>query len=238
LARLDVTDADVINDVERGLQALLADRMLADQQRPLGLATLEAILDAVDDEQRTEFLGHLRSAPPASRDEGDGVPAVFDVQQERDAGATPHVLHARIPAANFPQRAGNLLDALAAPVCSHRGPAGTDAARRVTQGAETVLEFEDFAELSDTALARIFRAADPQVALLALCGAGRDLVDRILGRLPLREARVLRRQIEQLGPTRLRDIESAQRRLAESAGRMADEGQIQIPGNRRFTVAA
>jgi flagellar motor switch protein FliG len=106
------------------------------------------------------------------------------------------------------------------------------------QGTEAAFEFEDFADLDDTALARIFRVADPQVSLLALCGAGRDLVDRILGRLPLREARVLRRQIEQLGPTRLRDIESAQRRLADLAGRMADEGQIQVPGNRRFTGAA
>jgi flagellar motor switch protein FliG len=100
------------------------------------------------------------------------------------------------------------------------------------------LEFDDFAELDDTALARIFRSADPEVALLALCGAGRDLVDRILGRLPVREARTLRQRMEQLGPTRLRDIESAQQRLAQLARRLADEGQIQVPNNRRFTVAA
>ena len=238
LARLDETDADIISDVERGLQILLADRMRADQRRPIGLATLEAILNAVDDDQRKEFLGHLRPASHESMCENGGVQAAAGAHQERGAASAAQIFHTRIAATEFPQTAGNLLDALAAPVCSPRGPDASAPARSLTQGTETVFEFEDFADLDDTALARIFRAADPQVALLALCGAGRDLVDRILGRLPLREARALRRQIEQLGPTRLRDIESAQQRLAELARRMADEGQIQVPRNRRFTVAA
>jgi flagellar motor switch protein FliG len=62
-------------------------------------------------------------------------------------------------------------------------------------------------------------------------------VNRILARLPLREARALRGQIEQLGPTRLRDIESAQLQLAALARQMAEDGQIQLPGDRRFMAA-
>jgi flagellar motor switch protein FliG len=86
-------------------------------------------------------------------------------------------------------------------------------------------------------LAKVFRAADPQVTLLALTGASRQLVDRILGRLPIREAKTFRRQMEQLGPTRLSDMERAQRQLAELAGQMADQGEIIIPRTGRFTMA-
>jgi flagellar motor switch protein FliG len=62
-------------------------------------------------------------------------------------------------------------------------------------------------------------------------------VNRILGSLPLREARALRGQIERLGPTRLRDIESAQQQLVKLARQMADEGMIQVHPDRRFVAA-
>jgi flagellar motor switch protein FliG len=101
-----------------------------------------------------------------------------------------------------------------------------------------MVEFDDLVGLDDDALARVLRAADPQVALLALSGASQELVDRILRRLPLREARMLRRQIEQLGPTRLRDIETAQRQLADLTSQLAEEGLIQVRNPRRFTMAA
>jgi flagellar motor switch protein FliG len=99
------------------------------------------------------------------------------------------------------------------------------------------IDFNDLIVLDDVALAKVFRAADPQVTLLALTGASRQLVDRILGRLPIREAKTIRRQMEQLGPTRLSDMERAQRQLAELAGQMADQGEIIVPRTGRFTMA-
>ena len=43
--------------------------------------------------------------------------------------------------------------------------------------------------------------------------------------------------MEQLGPTRLSDMERAQQRLAELAGQLADQGEIIIPKIGRFTMA-
>ena len=99
-------------------------------------------------------------------------------------------------------------------------------------------EFEDLVRLDDAALARVFGAAEPETVLLALSGANRDLIDRIVRHLPSSAGRTLRRQLESLGPTRLRDIEVAQQQLAELAGQMCREGLIHVPSRRRFTMAA
>ena len=239
LARLDAMDAEVVRHIEQGLRVLLADRSRRAEQQPAGLAAVEAILDAADDEQRGELIRHL--APQ----EHSSVPAASNPAGGSEAGywcppqPARQIYHDRVPAAQVRQRVGNLLDALSAPQRATSGSSSeADPVESRFKRPETALEFDDFANLNDTALARVFRAAAPQVTLVALCGASRDLVNRILASLPLREARALRSQIEQLGPTRLRDIESAQLRLAELARQMADEGQIQVPQDRRFIVAA
>ncbi len=99
-------------------------------------------------------------------------------------------------------------------------------------------EFDDLVRLDDAALARVFGAAEPETVLLALSGANRDLIDRIVRHLPSSAGRTLRRQLESMGPTRLRDIELAQQQLAELAGQMCREGLIHVPNRRRFTMAA
>lgn len=113
------------------------------------------------------------------------------------------------------------------------------AARRMDTGENPPLaEFDDLVRLEDAALARVFAAAAPEVVLLALSGANRELIDRIVCRLPTAAGRTLRRQLEAFGPTRLRDIEAAQQQLAELAGQMSRDGLIHVPNRRRFTMAA
>jgi flagellar motor switch protein FliG len=104
--------------------------------------------------------------------------------------------------------------------------------------APPLADFDDLVRLDDGALARVFAAAAPEIVLLALSGANRDLIDRLVCRLPASAGRTLRRQLETLGPTRLRDIEAAQQQLAELAGQMCRQGLIRVPNRRRFTMAA
>jgi len=99
-------------------------------------------------------------------------------------------------------------------------------------------DFDDLVRLEDAALAHVFGAAAPQVVLLALSGANRELIERIVHHLPAAAGRTLRRQIATLGPTRLRDIELAQQQLVDLAGQMCREGLIHVPSRRRFTMAA
>ncbi len=79
--------------------------------------------------------------------------------------------------------------------------------------------FEHLESLDAELLMTIFASAPSEVARLALAGGSPVLVARVLGRFPPREAQRLMQQIEQLGPTRLSDVERAQQeivRLAES----------------------
>jgi len=120
-----------------------------------------------------------------------------------------------------------------------RGDAKRLAACAVEPGETPPLtEFDDLMRLDDAALARVFAAAEPATVLLALSGANRDLINRIVRHLPSSAGRTLRRQLESLGPTRLRDIELAQQQLAELASQMCREGLIHVPRRRRFTMAA
>jgi flagellar motor switch protein FliG len=117
-------------------------------------------------------------------------------------------------------------------------PCLNDAPPRQAGETPPLAEFDDLVRLDDAALARVFGAAAPEIVLLALSGANRDLIDRIVCRLPASAGRTLRRQLETLGPTRLRDIEAAQQQLAELAGQMCRDGLIHLPSRRRFTMAA
>jgi flagellar motor switch protein FliG len=101
-----------------------------------------------------------------------------------------------------------------------------------------VIRFDDLALLDDTSLAILIQSVDSQLVLLALAGASREFVDRILQPLEPRESRQLRRHMEQIGPLQLQDITRAQQALASHAIQLASEGRITIYNRRRFVMAA
>ena len=107
-----------------------------------------------------------------------------------------------------------------------------------TRPARDTLTFADLEKLEDAALAHVLHVSSPHTALLALAGASHDFVQRILQQLPVREAGVLRRKMQQLGPIRLDDVEFAQLRLADVAQRLIENGEITMPSIERFAVAA
>ncbi|MBI2477805.1 MAG: hypothetical protein HYV60_03905, partial [Planctomycetia bacterium] len=80
--------------------------------------------------------------------------------------------------------------------------------------------------------------SDSKIALLALAGATPAFVGRLLKQLPTREAKSLRRRMEQLGPLRLSDIAEAQATIAEIAARLIETGAIDSPRPEHFAVAA
>jgi flagellar motor switch protein FliG len=92
--------------------------------------------------------------------------------------------------------------------------------------------FADFEWMASAALAAIYAEAGPELARLALVGAGEKLIDRMASALPPHDARALRQSLNQLGPTRLSDVEDAQRALAAAAERLAAQGRLDWPLSR------
>ncbi len=100
------------------------------------------------------------------------------------------------------------------------------------------MSFEALSELDSASLERVLQKAEGRTLLLALAGASPAFIEQVYRQLPKREAQLLRRQIEQQGPIVLRDVTEAQRRVAVIASRLAAAGEIQVPGARRFPIAA
>ncbi len=82
------------------------------------------------------------------------------------------------------------------------------------------MEFDDLADLDDATLAQVFRAAQPQWIMPALLGAPPEISDRLLNFLPRKQAESIRRKLEQPGPIRLSDVETARQKIAEIAVRI------------------
>jgi len=85
------------------------------------------------------------------------------------------------------------------------------------------VDFDDLAELDSRTLSAVLRQVDAKVLALALAGSRDELVDRICEQMPKQTAREFRRQLRRLGPTRLSDVEGAQRAVALIAARQLDE---------------
>jgi len=242
LVRLDETDARVLGEVERELEKLVACEDVAPEERPAGLVAVEAILDAVGKHDRQVLLTRLEQ-----HDQQTVLQLGYPPQRRGPSAATKiTVRRRREPSPKADTSEGTSSPQEAAQTAIEARPAekiepdradGSPADSEWGADGPSPIDFNDLIAMGDVALAKVFRAADPQITLLALTGASRQLVDRILGRLPIREAKTLRRQMEQLGPTRLSDMERAQQQLAELAGQLADQGEIIIPKIGRFTMA-
>lgn len=209
VGEMDDMNMDVVREVESGLEAVLAPELRPNKRRGQGAAALQAILQASgEDFAPVGRDTDLAPTPPSFA----ATPKTFQ----------PALNDVFAPTPAEPRRRVNT-------VVTKAGPSNTTRAPQ--------LEFAQLCQLEDRAWAKILRAADSQVGLLALAGAPTELVDRLLRQLPPRDAAALQRKIEALGPVRLREIEYAQQMLARIAAQLADQGEIRLPQPRSFATA-
>lgn len=224
LARLEPPEPALVSELEQELERAWLTRLHLTSGIPTGLAAVEAILDASSSTTRSELWER-----PARADQHLARPA-----------ENPHGLAPRPTAETSLEEEplGAVLRLPARSSAEDSDPAPRRTAAPAFAPVRRGVEFEDLFALDDDALARVFRAAEPQIALLALAGASPDMARRILGRVSSAQARQLERQIERLGPIRLQDMARAQRHLAELAWQLAQQGALQLPQARFLTVAA
>jgi flagellar motor switch protein FliG len=88
--------------------------------------------------------------------------------------------------------------------------------------------FDDLARLSSTAVQGLLRAVEKDKLPLALKGASEALRDLFLKNLSERAGKMLRDDIEGLGPVKLRDVDEAQAAIVALAKDLAAQGTIEI----------
>lgn len=235
VAELDEADTDVQRDIAAQLESALSTQLQHERRRTAGLATVAAILQAT---QRTDRDGLIHAL--AARDVGfvtrlrsdeSPRPARPKPEPQTPAPETPVRVVKPAPPQPRPEPERVRVEPRPAPVVTPV-PEPPKAAR------STDFTFDDLTQLDDGGLATTFRALAPQVALLALTGAPRGLVDRIRAQLPRRDANELQRRLAQVGPLRLSDVQEAQQEAADVAADLIARGLVRPAARRRFTVAA
>jgi flagellar motor switch protein FliG len=215
MAWLDQLAPDVEQDLARQLRQQLAPQLAASDARGEGVGRLSAVLGAMDFRQRQRVVMRLgeRNATLLRR---------LGLSADASAlnGADSEVVAFRYRLESEGQS---------------RSPSITRERKSTSELPQ--LSFDDLTYVDDAGLRAVFAAVHPQVVLLALTGADRRLVARVLSKLPGPEAAVLRGRLEQPGPLRLREIERAQEELSSVATQLARQGLIRLPSGVRFAAA-
>ncbi|MEQ8814039.1 MAG: FliG C-terminal domain-containing protein, partial [Thalassobaculum sp.] len=72
----------------------------------------------------------------------------------------------------------------------------------------------------------LLRAVDKDKLVIALKGASEELRDLFFSNMSERAAKLMREDMQALGPVRLKDVEDSQQMMVQSAKDLADRGEI------------
>ncbi|MEQ8178888.1 MAG: flagellar motor switch protein FliG [Amphiplicatus sp.] len=86
--------------------------------------------------------------------------------------------------------------------------------------------FEDLLRIDGQDIQALLRHVDKSVLATALKGANEQIRDHFFSNMSERAAKILRDDIDIMGPVRLREIDAAQVKVVEIAKRLGEEGEI------------
>jgi len=90
--------------------------------------------------------------------------------------------------------------------------------------------FEDLSKLDPGGVQTLLRAVEKDQLGLALKGASDSLRDMFMSNMSERAAKIMRDDMESMGPVRLKDVDSAQMSMVQIAKDLAAKGEIMLAG--------
>ena len=93
---------------------------------------------------------------------------------------------------------------------------------------DLMFTFDDLVYLDDRSIQRVLKEVDTRQMALALKGASEEVKQKIFANMSARAADMLREELEFMGPVRVRDVEEAQRQIANLVRSLEEEGEIVI----------
>jgi flagellar motor switch protein FliG len=90
--------------------------------------------------------------------------------------------------------------------------------------------FEDLNKLDPGGVQTLLRAVEKDQLGLALKGASDSLRDLFFSNMSERAAKIMRDDMEAMGPVRLRDVDQAQMSMVQIAKDLAAKGEIMLAG--------
>ncbi|MCK0068728.1 flagellar motor switch protein FliG [Kordiimonas laminariae] len=92
--------------------------------------------------------------------------------------------------------------------------------------------FEDLSNLDPSGVQTLLRNVDKDKLALAMKGASDTLRDLFFSNMSERAAKILREDMEAMGPVRLRDVDEAQMEMVNKAKELAEAGEILLSDNK------
>src|SRR5437763_1749409 len=90
--------------------------------------------------------------------------------------------------------------------------------------------FEDLSKLDPGGVQTLLRTVEKDQLALALKGASDALREMFFGNMSERAAKIMREDMESMGPVRLREVEQAQMAMVQVAKDLANKGEIVLVG--------
>jgi flagellar motor switch protein FliG len=90
--------------------------------------------------------------------------------------------------------------------------------------------FEDLSKLDPGGVQTLLRSVEKDQLALALKGASDALRDMFFTNMSERAAKIMREDMETMGPVRLREVEQAQMAMVQAAKDLANKGEIVLIG--------
>jgi len=90
--------------------------------------------------------------------------------------------------------------------------------------------FEDLSKLDPGGVQTLLRAVDKEQLALALKGASDNLREMFFSNMSERASKIMREDMESMGPVRLKDVDAAQMAMVQVAKDLAAKGEIMLAG--------
>ena len=92
--------------------------------------------------------------------------------------------------------------------------------------------FEDLEKLDPTGAQTLLRAAETDKVAIALKGASETIKELFFSNMSERAAKMMKEDMQAMGPVRLKDVDEAQSYLVQTAKQLADSGEIVIADSK------
>ena len=216
---LESANLDVLRDLENELQTVLEGKLKSNERLTAGIESLHAILDAATPESRAQLLSNLSHH---NRRLAQSLGYEF-CEVPRESTSLSH-------SSTASEQQTSQVDELTPPsLTSNRMIDEKNISRPTEPVCTSQVLFTTLNQLDDRSLQTLLEAIDPGVVRLALLDADQAFTQRVLQHLSVREAQLLSQDLTHLVPTRLSDVDAAQRFIFTKASQMATDDRVDLP---------
>ncbi|MGB1091592.1 MAG: flagellar motor switch protein FliG [Oceanobacter sp.] len=208
--------ADLIRNEHPQIQAIVVSYLDPDQS--------SEILSNFDEKVRLDIIMRVASLeavqPAALRELND----ILERQFSGKGGTQATSMGGVKVAANIV----NMVDSnMAADLLERIGEVDEDLS---TQIQDLMFVFDNLAEVDDRGVQALLREVSADLLVVALKGADPAVQEKIFKNMSKRAAELLRDDLDAKGPTKVSEVEAAQKEILTIARRLADAGEIMLGG--------